>query len=424
MKSHPILHEVSKAGIRLGIDRFHSFIEYIGNPLTHYPVIHVAGTNGKGSIVRMLESCLHHAGYRVGSYTSPHLQQVNERIQVGNEMISDARLGLLLEDLSNKSKQWSLSELQIDNEISLTHFEILTVAAMQYFSDEKVDIAIIEVGLGGRYDATNIVSPLVSIISSISRDHTELLGSDDASIAAEKAGIIKENTPVVAGMLSSDALRSIRTIAHERFAALYILGVDIRINDQEEGLDIQFLDQMHLGLPVPLLGSHQSENLALAVCALQLVAHYFPISESELKEGLQKVQYPGRIDWVDENILVDCAHNEAGARVLGEYLMGLKDERRRSLVIGISQEKDIRSIILSLAPHVDSIYTIAADHHRAVPAQELHEKLLEMRLESQVVDGFSSVHNKIDTSKELLIVSGSIFLVGAYLDWRDETIGL
>jgi dihydrofolate synthase/folylpolyglutamate synthase len=181
---------------------------------------------------------------------------------------------------------------------------------------------------------------------------------------------------------------------------------------------------MHLGFPVPLLGSHQGENVALAVCALQLVAHYFPISEKEFKEGLKKVVYPGRIDWLAENVLVDCAHNEAGARVLGEYLLNLEDNRRRSLVIGISREKDLRSIILSLAPHVDTIYTMASDHHRAVPAEELRERLLELRLDAQVVDGFSSVHKKVDTREELLIVSGSIFLVGAYLDWREKTTGL
>ena len=149
MRFHPILHQASKAGMRLGIDRFHSFISYVGNPIAHFPVIHVAGTNGKGSIVRMLESCLHQAGYRVGAYTSPHLQHINERIQVGKDPIPDHDLDLLLSTLYEKAQKWISTELHMQDDIPLTHFELLTAVALQYFSHEKVDIAIVEVGLAG-----------------------------------------------------------------------------------------------------------------------------------------------------------------------------------------------------------------------------------------------------------------------------------
>ena len=423
MRFHPILQQASEAGMRLGIDRFHSYISYVGNPIAHFPVIHVAGTNGKGSIVRMLESCLHQAGYRVGAYTSPHLQEINERIQVGKQNIPDAELDFLLRDLYKKAQAWMSTEYQIQDEIPLTHFELLTAAALQYFSNEKVDIAIIEVGLGGRHDATNILVPQLSIIASISQDHTELLGTDDASIAAEKAGIIKDNVPVLAGALSQEALRTIRMVAQEKSAALYSLGNEIRVSSSQEGVDVQFLERIHSKYPVPLLGSHQHENVAIAICALQILSEYFPISQEDKREGLSQVHYPGRMQWVDKDVLVDCAHNEAGARMLGAYLMGLPADKKRILVFGVSQEKDVRSIILSLAPYVDMIFTIAAKHPRAVSAQELSDLCTDLRIESIPSESFQDIHESIHMHNAQVIVSGSIFLVGAYLNWR-ESIGL
>lgn len=420
MRNHPIFDETFQAGIRLGIDRFHSFISYIGNPLVRYPIIHVAGTNGKGSVVRMLESCLHQAGYRVGSYTSPHLQNYNERIRVGAEDITDERLEALLTDLYQKAKEWLRKEYHLHDDIPLTTFELLTAVAFQYFWDEKVDVAIVEVGLGGRYDATNIVTPILSIISSISLDHTELLGVDEASIAAEKAGIIKENIPVIAGNLSLEALRTIRTIAQQRSSAFYSIGSEIRHSGDENGLHISFLDKQHRDCPVPLLGSHQYDNTALVVSAVQLISTYFPMSAEERNLGLLSVDYRGRLEWLEDNILVDCAHNEAGARQLSSYLMTLPHDTSRNLVIGLSREKDLRGIILSLSQQVDRIYVIAANHYRALSVDEMYTSLQKLRLKVDKVHSFAEMHEKINTQQELLILSGSIFLVGAYMDWRDD----
>lgn len=420
MRTHPILQQTSKAGIRLGIDRFSSFISYIGNPIAHFPVIHVAGTNGKGSIVRMLESCLHEAGYRVGAYTSPHLQHVNERICVGNSPISDEDLDQLLNEQYEKAQEWMSQELHILDEVPLTHFEMLTAVALQHFSNEKVDIAVVEVGLGGRFDATNILTPLVCIIASISRDHTELLGHDDASIASEKAGIIKENVPVVAGALSPEALRTVRLVAQDNSSALHSIGNEIRVHPRESGVQVQFLEDVDSTYPVPLLGMHQHDNVAIAVCALKLISGFFPVTRDDVFSGLEKVRYPGRLQWIDTNVLIDCAHNEAGARMLGAYVMGLPEDRPKVLVFGASREKDIRSMILSLAAHFDFIYTFAADHPRAIPAQELSDLCADFRVASTPVHDFQQVHDLIYQNDMRLVVCGSIFLVGEYLDWRSS----
>ena len=420
MRKHPILEDISKAGIRLGIDRFLSFIKFLGNPLTHFPVIHVAGTNGKGSIVRMLESCLNSSNYRVGAYISPHLIHINERIRVGNTPISDQELSSLLEDTYEQAKEWGRISLQLEDDIPITHFELLTATAFRYFSEQKVDIAIVEVGLGGRYDATNIVSPIVSVIASISRDHMELLGFSEASIAAEKAGIIKDRVPVVVGSVRPEALRSIRAIAHERSSAMYVLGDDIRVRSSSDGIDISFLDHVYNNFPIPLLGSHQIDNMALAITVLQLIKTYFPMAKEHMIGGLKNLQYQGRLEWITENVLVDCAHNEAGARQLGSFLMNMKRDIPKNLVIGVSQEKDFRSIILSIAPHVDQIYTIASEHPRAIPAAELQEIIEELRLDAVALSSIEEIHEGINIEEELLVVCGSIFLVGEYLFWRQQ----
>ncbi|MAA80444.1 MAG: hypothetical protein CL916_14405 [Deltaproteobacteria bacterium] len=372
----------------------------------------------------MLESCLHQAGYRVGAYTSPHLQHVNERICVGNAPISDEKLDILLIEQYKKAQEWMSKELQILDEVPLTHFEILTAVALQYFSNEKVDIAIVEVGLGGRFDATNILTPLISIISSISLDHTELLGHDDASIAAEKAGIIKENIPVIAGSLSPEALRTIRLVAQEQSSALYTLGKEIRVHPAGDRVQIQFLEDSERSYPVPLLGSHQYENVSIAVCTLQLIERYFPVAQTDIVHGLEKVRYPGRLQWIDSNVLVDCAHNEAGARMLGAYLMSVQDERPKVLVFGASREKDIRSMILSLASHFDTIFTFAAEHPRAIPAQELSSLCADFRVQSTPMYDFQEIHDIVYSQDVRLVVCGSIFLVGAYLDWRESIVPL
>ncbi|MEC7984563.1 MAG: folylpolyglutamate synthase/dihydrofolate synthase family protein, partial [Myxococcota bacterium] len=342
MREHEILNAFASAGIRLGIDRFQSFIEYIGNPTQFFPVIHVAGTNGKGSVVRILESVLTQAGYRVGTYTSPHLQHINERITINTQPIDDNELDRLLRDCFEKSSVWSESELGFKDDIPLTYFELLTAVSFIYFAQQKVEVAIVEVGLGGRFDATNIVTPLVSIIASIGLDHTELLGSNESSIAMEKAGIIKQNRSVVTGYLSNEAMRTIRMIAMERSAALYSLGQEISLHDQSEDFEVVFQGETYTNLSIPLLGSHQPENAAISVAALSLIHEFFPVSQSALRAGLQNVAYPGRMEWLGEDILIDCAHNEAGAIRLADYLRKLPRDRPRTMIFGASQGKDFR----------------------------------------------------------------------------------
>ena len=246
------------------------------------------------------------------------------------------------------------------------------------------------------------------------------MGQDEASIASEKAGIVKENIPVIAGFLSPEAFRTVRLVAQENSSALYSLGNEIRVHPAGDHVQVQFLEDSDNSYPVPLLGSHQYDNVAIAVCTLHLIAGYFPVVKEDICSGLKKVRYPGRLQWIDSNVLIDCAHNEAGARMLGAYLMSLPTGRTRVLVFGASREKDVRSMILSLAPHFDIIYTFAAEHPRAIPAQELSDLCAEFRVDSTPVYDFQRVHDIIYREDMQLVVCGSIFLVGSYLDWRDS----
>ena len=416
MKHHPTLTMVSSAGMRLGIDRFMSFIQYLGNPIAHFPMIHVAGTNGKGSVVRILESCLSHGGYRVGSYISPHLEDINERICVGQKMISDEELGPLIEYCHSAAKTWSNEVLGIKEDIPLTHFELLTACAFVYFSREKVDLAIIEVGLGGRYDATNIIQPLVGVIASISLDHMDILGSDEASIAAEKSGIIKENLPMVVGNVSQEALRTIRSIALEKSSALYVLGSNINIHSSDLGIEVRVVDRNYPDCCVQLLGGHQAENVAISIAALQVIENYFPVPLTTIQKALRNIVYPGRMEWLQDNVLIDCAHNEAGAKQLGSYLMSLEHEKERILVFGLSRDKDLRNIIMSIVGQVDRVYVFSSAHERALSTTYLQSQLEALRIEAAIIENFEEVLPFL-SKDHMLIVTGSIFLVGEFRSW-------
>ena len=416
MREHEILNEIASAGIRLGIDRFQSFIEFLGNPTQCFSVIHVAGTNGKGSIVKMLGSVLFEAGYRVGTYTSPHLQHINERISINKQPVSDSDLDRLLRFCYQKSKEWAEEELGLTDTIPITYFELLTAAGFLHFAQSKVEIVIVEVGLGGRLDATNIVSPLLSVISSIGLDHTELLGFEESSIAMEKAGIIKANRSVVTGRLSNEALRSIRMIAMERNAALYSLGSDITLHGHEEMFSVAFLNQTYDSLQISMLGSHQQENAAVVVASLSLVHEFFPVSDDALRKGLLEARHPGRMEWLGENILTDCAHNEAGAARLSDYLRLIPRDIPRTLILGASKGKDIRTVGTLLSKQVDRIFTTAADHPRAVSPLELATSLSHLDIPVLPAGPLESVVQHVDARNELIIVTGSIFLVGSFRD--------
>jgi dihydrofolate synthase / folylpolyglutamate synthase len=418
--SHPILSDLARFGVRLGLTRVLGLLTWLGEPHRDYAVVHVAGTNGKGSSTRMIASMLRAGGLRVGEATSPHLQNVNERIVVDGQEISDAELGALLEQLDGARRDWmsSAGVDHVDPEAALTYFEMITVAAFVHFSRSEIDVAVVEVGLGGRLDATNVVDPVVTAIVSIGLDHTEQLGSDLASIAAEKAGIIKPACPVVVGALAPAALRSVRTIARDREAPMLVQGENFRIHlerDQRMTFidDAGTLSELELGLA----GDHQANNAAVAIAAVRALPMALQIDDQAIATGLAAARHPGRLEWLADDLLVDCAHNGDGAMALAHYLRTLpEDGRRRTLLLGMGQDKDVRAVVVSLTGVVDRVLTTHCSHPRATSAGELASRIIGV---DRPVLPAGPVEDALPLARErgdLVIVAGSIFLVGAVRD--------
>ncbi|MEK7273860.1 MAG: folylpolyglutamate synthase/dihydrofolate synthase family protein, partial [Candidatus Desantisbacteria bacterium] len=329
-KSIAYLEDLQQFGIQLGLERVICLLELMGNPHKGLKYIHVAGTNGKGSTVSFLASILKHSGYRVGVYTSPHLLRFNERITIQEtasleDEIPDEDIVRLTEQITNYIES---SCLQV------TYFEATTAIAFAYFAEKQPDFVILEVGLGGRLDATNVIIPQVSIITNISLEHTAVLGNTIEEIAVEKAGIIKQGIPVVCGVMDEKALSTIKNIAEERHAPLHTVT-----HTAEYGLYPYKLSDIHLSLP----GAHQLQNAACAVLAAEVLeGQGVKINDSQIPFALAHTCWPGRLQVIEQKplIIVDGAHNPAGARVLRQAINDCFTYDQLILVLGILDDKD------------------------------------------------------------------------------------
>ncbi len=413
MLTHPILSKSAKSGVRLGLESLKTFLIDHSIDVHSLPfVIHISGTNGKGSVCRMLENIYLQAGYSVGLYTSPHLQDVNERVRINGKNISDGKLEYWLEHTENLVSKWS-KQNGFNEPTSLTYFEMMTSIAFQEFIQQKLDVVILEVGLGGRLDATNIVTPSITGIISIGLDHQDVLGNDISSIATEKAGIVKQGVHLVVGSVTQEALTAIRLIAEEKNSQIHLWSTDYHALSNENGLtwtsDDIHLQNIEIGLP----GNHQIHNAGVALKLVQLMQQQRPVSTANLRLGLKTVTHPGRMEWIGKNVLLDSAHNPAGARQLAEYLLNLKgsDDRKITLVFGCSVDKDIRNIALQLSPVVQRIFATHCSHPRACQSDDL---VRIVKTDAPIFD-MGSIENVVTHCREddLVVVAGSIFLVGA-----------
>lgn len=402
------------------LDQMHKLIDALGNPQTRYPIIHVAGTKGKGSVAALCASALQQAGYRVGLYTSPHLDDFAERIQINGENIPHADLVALVDGLRP-----TIHALE-----RLTTFEIGTAMAFEYFAQQKVDVAVIEVGLGGRLDATNVVTPRVSVITSLSYDHTYVLGNTLAEIAGEKAGIIKPGVPVIVSPQAEEARSVVAQIAAARGAPLVQVGKDYTFQQASHTLQGQELLVWAEGKPeparltIPLLGAHQLVNATTAYAALHaLRASGMPLSEEQIRAGFSGVVWPGRFEVLSQQppIVLDCAHNRDSAQrlrqTLDEYFPGLPV----TLVFGASEDKDVQGMLDALMPRVQQLVVVKSFHPRSMDAQVLvsqaqqYEKPIKVVLD--VAEGFEEAC-RLAGPQALVLVTGSIFVVaGARIAW-------
>lgn len=367
------LNFLSRQGIEPGLDRMKALLKLMGNPEKKLKFIHIGGTNGKGSNSLMISSILSEAGYKVGRFTSPHLHSYTERISIDNEEIEERALISLLDKVEK-----NIPEL-LDNSLQPTEFEILTALALQYFYDHKVDLAVMEVGMGGLYDSTNIIEPVVSIITNVAMDHMNYLGDDLDSIAFNKAGIIKENCPLVIGSMDKRAEKVLIKKASEVDAKVYF-AQDIIINNKKQDLDIgQILDIKGSGynyssIGFSLLGNYQLDNLATTLMAIKILQEKsYSIDDKHIIKVLADLKNPGRFEVLKRNplIIIDLAHNIHAASSLSKSLSELVGERKKILVIAVLDDKDMRGIVEQIGENTAMLIVCKADSNRSEQWRDL-----------------------------------------------------
>lgn len=383
-------------------------LELMGNPHQRYPTVHLTGTKGKGSVGAMTAAILQASGYKVGLYSSPHLQDFRERFQINQQMVSQEDVAQIVYDL--KPLFEAVEEL--------TWFEVTTALAFEYFARQGVDIAVIEVGLGGRLDATNVVRPVVSIITSLSYDHTHLLGNSLASIAAEKGGIIKHGVPLVSAPQDPEALEVLERICQERQAPMTLVGREWPYTSYPVELTGQRIVANGVEYRTPLIGQHQAINTAVVTAAIEHVRQAgIAVPETAVHEGLASVSWPGRLEIIQQNpaLVFDAAHNRASARCLREALQSLFGERPFMLVFGAKGDKDIVGMMDELLPYVDHLVITQAIDSRAEGTDTLvtiaRQTGYAGPITVQPVVG-EAVQFALANTKSMVCVTGSLYVVG------------
>jgi dihydrofolate synthase/folylpolyglutamate synthase len=417
---HPcaILAARERFGIKPGLESIRAVLAELGNPERDVAAIHIAGTNGKGSVAAMCESVLRCAGYPVGRYTSPHLVSVNERFLVHGEPATDAALERAMQEVEP-----AVGKVEKRDGIELTYFEYLTALAFVLFRNEGVRLAVIETGLGGRLDATNVVQPVVSVITRIGLDHCEWLGDTLEKIAAEKAGIIKPGRPVVCGAMPDDARAVIRGRAD-----IFIDAQDaVSISASKPALDGQTLkiETQTMTLPplrLPLAGAFQTENAATAVAALEAVAQCgLPIPGDAFVRGLESVRWPGRFQLAvtEPPVIIDGAHNPDGARALVQALKACRIKGNVGLVAGFCGDKDSDAFLRTLAPIVKRAWAVPVPNPRSLSADDTAARMRKAGIRDAEATSLSLALTQSPAwAKETggtIVVCGSLFLAGAVL---------
>jgi dihydrofolate synthase/folylpolyglutamate synthase len=407
-----LLEPFQRFGVNLGLDRIVKLLANLGNPHHQVPVIHVAGTNGKGSVCAYLSSVLTEAGYRTGRYTSPHLVDWTERICLNEEAIaSDTLYELLLQVKAAISP----------DEESPTQFEVITAAAWLYFAQAKVDVAVVEVGLGGRLDATNVCSqPLVTIITSISREHWQQLGSTVAEIAGEKAGILKPGCPAVVGILPPDAEKVVRSRTLE-LQCPYIVPQPARQTSPGWAEYQTIENNKIIKYQLPLQGQIQLANSSLALATLEILQQKnWQISQEAIINGIAKTKWLGRMEWTtwrNHKLLIDGAHNPAAAQALREYVDSL-DTPKVHWVMGMLSTKDHAEIFQALLRPNDSLYLTPVPDHSSADTSELAKLAQNICPELSYCQTYPDLLSALETAfrstDKLVVLCGSLYLIGHF----------
>jgi len=396
-------------GIKLGLATIRGMLAGLGNPHRRYPCIHVAGTNGKGSVAANLAAVLMKSGYRVGLYTSPHLVRFNERIKIDDREITDADIVRLYRRV----------RAALPGGREPTFFEFTTAMALDEFGRRKVDWAVIETGMGGRLDATNVVAPEVAIITNIALEHREYLGNTLAEIAFEKAGIIKRRRPVVTGAKQASALAVIAGKAQAQSAPLFRLGKEFRVRRTQGGRFAYYgIDHVWPDVKTSLQGGYQVENAALTLAACELLVKKAPrLTPANIRAGLLANRWPGRLELVCEAppVMFDGAHNLAAARQLARHLDAHFKNRKITMVIGILDDKPYQAMLRLLLPKAARLIITRAKTNRALPPEKIAEvartMVADIRIEPDVGN---ALRFAMETAapQSLTLVAGSLYVIG------------
>jgi dihydrofolate synthase/folylpolyglutamate synthase len=406
------LYSLEKFGMIFGLTKVEGILEAIGNPDKEIHAIHIGGTNGKGSTAAIMASILQKEGYRVGLYTSPHLNRFTERIKVNGKEIEEEEVGELAEGIKAKIEEAGI-------EPPFTFFDFTTAMALLYFSQKMVDLAILEVGLGGRLDSTNVIDPLLSIITNIAKDHEEHLGKGILKIAREKAGIIKKGRPLITAATQPQVVHLFSTICQEKGSSYFQVGKEFRsFRTGEKNFNYEGLHRKLWDVHLNLAGFHQIINATTALGAMEILDELgYSVSTDAMVEGLMEVDWPGRLEMVfsSPRVVLDGAHNPAGARALRESLEKEFQYQHLILLIGIMKDKDIPSILHILVPLADHIILTQPHYDRAAHPHLLAEALGRNGKKAKVIEDFhDAIRKGLSMTKEedLLCITGSLYTVG------------
>lgn len=411
------LYGLERFGMVFGLENISRLLRALGDPHNDLKVIHIGGTNGKGSVCAMMASIFQEGGYKVGLYTSPHLVDFTERIQINGVEISWEDVVRLTDLLRRRVEEESIPQ-------RFTFFDFTTAMAIYYFSLQEVDLSILEVGLGGRLDSTNISSPLIAVITNVERDHFQILGESIEDIAREKAGIIKRGIPLVSGVTQREVIQILEDECSRKRAPMRLAGNDFW-GERIAPRTLNFrgrrwrLEEVKLGVA----GSYQVDNATVALGALEALEEMgLGVSKKSVYEGLRKILWPGRLELVQRSpqILLDGAHNYAGARSLREALQEEFEYDRLFMIVGIMEDKEIPTILAELAPLADLLVASRPHNPRAMSPQKVAEiartHCKEVEVIEEVKDAVGKLR-KVAQKDDLIIATGSLFTVGEARDY-------
>ncbi|HBE45277.1 MAG TPA: bifunctional folylpolyglutamate synthase/dihydrofolate synthase [Deltaproteobacteria bacterium] len=401
------LYNLEKTGIIFGLDNIRWILDTIGNPHARLKTIHIGGTNGKGSVATILSYIIKDAGYKVGKYTSPHLVSFTERIAINEQEIGE-------DDVIRLANHIRRSIESVQERHSFTFFDFTTSLAFEYFNKNNVDVAIIEVGLGGRLDSTNVIEPLVTVITNVNYDHTDYLGKSLEDIAKEKSGIIKKGVPVVTGADGS-IVHIIEATAKELGSPVYMFGSDFFYKKiGENKMSYRGLNKTFPQVDIKLKGDHQFVNVSIALCVVEiLLSSGFSINEASVFKALSEVTLKGRLEFIKDKplILLDCAHNPSGIYSLYEYLKTYHKDRRIIVIFGVMKDKDYHSMLDTIKACANTVILTRPQIDRALLPDSMKHVIPDAVLTDNVKSALLEA-KKHAYGDDMIVITGSFYTAG------------